>query len=139
MSPGWQLRCSQMASREEKGGGQAEKRTLRLAPVAVKAREKMTARELMEAARDHQAGIALEGELRRVAREQGLNAEEAGKLAEATRAGFRRVNGEPIPVEVDRVTVLLGPDGVNVLTGRRRGRNGTGPSSAFRYTTWLPI
>ena len=98
------------------GGRSATRPTLRLAPVVVKAREKMTARELMDAARDHQAGIALECEVRRLAREQGLGLAEITSLGEASRAGFRIVDGEPVPVQADRQTVLLAADGVNTLS-----------------------
>lgn len=88
----------------------------RLAPVAVVAPEKMTMGQLQRAQRDHQAGIALESEIRRLAREQGLDAGEVTRLAEAARAGFRIMDGEPIPVAGDRQTVLLAADGVNVLS-----------------------
>ena len=89
---------------------------MRLAPVAVVAREKMSVGQLMQAQRDHQAGISLEAEIRQLAREFGLEAKEATQIAEASRAGFRIVKGEPIPVAGDRHTVLLGADGVNVMS-----------------------
>jgi hypothetical protein len=37
-------------------------------------------------------------------------------LGEQARAGFRIVQGEPVPVAGDRQTVLLAADGVNVLS-----------------------
>ena len=89
---------------------------LRVRPVVVKPREKMTARELMNAARDHQAGIALEGTVRRLAREQGLDPAEITKLGEAARVAFRIVDGEPVPVAADRQTVVLAADGLNTLS-----------------------
>ena len=97
-------------------GDGATRPTLRLAPVAVVAREKMSVGQLMQAQRDHQAGISLEAEIRQLAREFGLEAKEATQIAEASRAGFRIVKGEPIPVAGDRHTVLLGADGVNVMS-----------------------
>ena len=88
---------------------------LRLAPAAVTPREQMTARELQYAARDHQAGIGLECEVRRLAREHGLELDAVNRLGESARAAFRIVDGEPVPVAADRQTVLLAADGVNVL------------------------
>ena len=106
------------ATRPTEGGGAQglTRPTLRLAPVAVVAREKMSVGQLMQAQRDHQAGISLEAEIRQLARELGLDAKEATQIAEASRAGFRIVKGEPIPVAGDRHTVLLGADGVNVMS-----------------------
>ena len=106
------------ATRPTEGGGAQglTRPTLRLAPVAVVAREKMSVGQLMQAQRDHQAGISLEAEIRQLAREFGLEAKEATQIAEASRAGFRIVKGEPIPVAGDRHTVLLGADGVNVMS-----------------------
>lgn len=97
------------------GGCEGERPTLRLRPVVVKPREQMTARELMNAARDHQASINLECEVRRLAREQGLDAAAVAQLGEASRAGFRMVEGEPVPVAADRQTVLLAADGRSVM------------------------
>jgi len=98
------------------GNEPAQRPPLRLTPVVVKAREKMTARELVDAARDHQAGIALECEVRRLAREQGLDLAEITKLGEEARVGFRIVDGEPVPVAGDRQTVVLAADGLNTLS-----------------------
>ncbi len=108
---------AQGTARPTSGGasGTGERRTLRLGPVAVKAREKMTSRELTEAQRDHQAGINLECEIRRMARESGLDPAVAAKLGTATWGAFRIVEGEPVPVGADRQTVLLAADGVNVM------------------------
>ena len=41
---------------------------------------------------------------------------EITSLGEASRAGFRIVDGEPVPVQADRQTVLLAADGVNTLS-----------------------
>lgn len=79
-------------------------------------REKMSLGQLMAAQRDRQAGIELEAEVRRLAQQEGLDAAAARQLARQAAAGFRFVNGEPFPVAADRQTVLLGADGVSVLT-----------------------
>ena len=100
----------------------------------------MTATQLIQAQRDHQAGIALECEVRRQARELGLDAVAATKLGEAARTGFRIVGGEPIPVAADRQTVLLAADGVNVLSVtewvskqcRAARAEGRGPDGRFQ-------
>ena len=100
----------------EDGGRSATRPTLRLPPVNTLPPEKMTATQLIQSQRDHQAGIALDCEVRRQARELGLDAAAATKLGEAARVAFRIVGGEPIPVAADRQTVLLAADGVNVLS-----------------------
>jgi hypothetical protein len=93
-----------------------ETRVRRLPKEELKPRNGMTFREQQQAQRDHQAGIVLEAEIRRLAREHGLDIAAAHQLAESARVGFRIVNGEPIPVAGDRQTVLLAADGVNVLS-----------------------
>ena len=110
------LRPPSPQSGEGDGGRSATRTTLRLPPVPTIAPEKMTTSQLIQAQRDHQAGIGLECEVRRLAREQGLDAQAATKLGEAARMSFRIVKGEPIPVAADRQTVLLAADGVNVLS-----------------------
>ena len=109
----------------EGGGGGAhgvtrptseQREPLRLPPVQVVPQEKMTMRQVMEAQANQQAGITLECEVKRLAREHGLDTAEVVKLAEAARAGFRIVNGEPVPVAGDRQTVVLSADGVNVMS-----------------------
>ena len=97
-------------------GSKAKREPLLLPAVQAVPQEKMTMRQVMEAQANHQAGITLECEVKRLARTHGLATGEAVKLAEATRAGFRFVNGEPIPVAGDRQTVVLSADGVNVMS-----------------------
>ena len=105
-----------LSPHQDSGAQGLTRPTLRLAPVVVIPREKMSVGQLMQAQRDHQAGISLEAEIRQLAREFGLEAKEATQIAEASRAGFRIVKGEPIPVASDRQTVLVAGDGVNVMS-----------------------
>jgi hypothetical protein len=101
---------------EPRTGGAAERPVLRLPPVDGTPPEKRTISQIIAAQRDHQAGIALECEVREVARSLGLPEPEARRLAAASRVGFRIVNGEPVPVAEDRQTVVRSADGVNVMS-----------------------
>ena len=130
-----QVQDDSTAREDSRPTTEAQRPPLRLGPVVVKPREKMTARELMNAARDHQAGIALEGTVRRLAREQALDPADITKLGEAARAAFRIVDGEPVPVQADRQTVVLAADGLNVMGvqewfGKQLRAFGLGPRDA---------
>lgn len=107
--------------------------TLRLGPLDKTPAEKRSFRQIEQAQREHQAHIGLEAEVRTVARELGLERARAEELAKASWGAFRMVNGEPIPVQADQQTVVLGADG-NVLrvsewvarqaNGQPRGEDG---------------